>query len=137
MEKRKRKFVGSPLQKRVLALVFIAAVIPATVVAACLYYLIFEMLAEQLGIPEIIAFNLLPVLSRVNAVIMIALPVILGLILLWALEVSHRIAGPVMRLEKELDDHINGVQTGPIVLREKDELRSIADKINQLVQKPS
>ncbi len=137
MEKRKRNFIGSSLQKKVLALVFISAFIPALVVAACLYYLVFAMLAEQLGISEMVAFNLLPILVRVNTIILISLPVILGMILLWALEISHRIAGPVLRLEKALDDHISGDQTGPIVLREKDELKPLADKINELVRKTS
>ncbi|NQU73274.1 MAG: hypothetical protein HQ547_01000 [Candidatus Omnitrophica bacterium] len=133
--KRRRRFIGTALQNKTLLLIFIAAVVPAAIVAGCLYYLIFDMLAQQLGIPEAIAYNLIPVARRINLIILIALPVSLFVIWIMALELSHKIAGPIHRLEKELDARINNNKKGPIQLREKDELKSIADKINQLVCK--
>ncbi len=133
LNKRKSKFVGTALQAKTLLLVFVAAVIPAAIIAICLYYLIFNMLAWQLGIPESIAYNLVPVARKVNIIILVALPITLFIIWLMALELSHRIAGPLYRLEKELDDRIEGQKKGPIRLREKDELKALADKINKLI----
>ena len=130
---RKRKFLGTSVQNKTLILVFLAAVVPMTIVAACLYYLIFNMLAWQLGIPEAIAYNLIPVAKRVSAILLMSLPVVLIIIWLTALELSHRISGPVYRIEKELDDIIDGKKKGPIRLREKDELKSLADKINRFI----
>ena len=121
------------LQNKTLILVFVAAVVPVTIIAICLYYLIFNMLAWQLGIPEAIAYNLVPVARKVNLIILIALPIALFVIWFMALELSHRIAGPLYRLEKELNDRIEGNKSGPIQLREKDELRALADKINKLI----
>jgi methyl-accepting chemotaxis protein len=130
---RKRKFLGTSVQNKTLILVFLAAVVPMTIVAACLYYLIFNMLAWQLGIPEAIAYNLIPVAKKVSAILLMSLPVVLIIIWIAALELSHRIAGPVYRIEKELDDIIGGKKKGPIRLREKDELKSLADKINRFI----
>jgi hypothetical protein len=132
---RRAKFINTSVQNKTLILVFIAAVVPMAIVAICLYYLIFNMLAWQLGIPEIIAYNLVPVARKVNMIILVSLPVALFIIWFAALELSHRIAGPVYRLEKELDKRLEDKETGPIQLREKDELKILADKINKLIQK--
>lgn len=133
--KRKKKYIGTPLQKKILILIFASAVIPAGIVTICLYYLIFNMLAWQIGIPEAIAYNLIPVVTKVNMIILSALPVCLLIIWIIALELSHRIAGPIFRLEKELDARIAGEEYGPIKLRRKDELRTLAEKINKLVSR--
>ena len=68
-------------------------------------------------------------------IILIALPITLFVIWFIALELSHRIAGPLYRLEKELNERIDGKKSGPIQLREKDELKELADKINKLIVK--
>jgi len=133
LNKRKAKFIGTALQNKTLLLVFVAAVVPTAIIAVCLYYLIFNMLAWQLGIPEAVAYNLVPVARKVNLIILIALPVALFIIWFMALELSHRIAGPLYRLEKELNERIEGKKSGPIQLREKDELKALADKINRLI----
>jgi nitrogen fixation/metabolism regulation signal transduction histidine kinase len=133
--KRRIKLIGSPIQRKTLILVFIAAVMPAAIVAICLYYLIFNMLAYQLGIPEIIAYNLIPVAKRISIIMIMAMPVTLFFIWLAALELSHTIAGPIQRLEKELDDRIDGKKHTHIQLREKDELKPLVDRINKLLSR--
>jgi hypothetical protein len=130
---RKRRFLNVPVQNKTLILVFLAAIVPMSIVAVCLYYLIFNMLAWQLGIPEAIAYNLIPVAKRVSAILLMSLPVVLIIIWFAALELSHRIAGPVYKIEKELDDIIEGKKKGLIQLREKDEFKGLADKINKLI----
>jgi methyl-accepting chemotaxis protein len=132
---RKAKFINTPVQNKTLILVFVAAVVPSAIVAVCLYYLIFNMIAWQLGIPEIIAYNLVPVARKVNIIMLVSLPVALFIIWFMALELSHRIAGPIYRLEKELDSRLNGKEINPIKLREGDELKALADKINSLIEK--
>jgi hypothetical protein len=131
--KRKKKFVGTPFQKKLLLLVFSSAVIPAAIVSLCLYYLIFNLLAEQIAIPEAIAYNVIPVAQKVFLIVLVSLPIALIAIWVIALELSHRIAGPLFRLERELDMRIAGERKGPIKLRQRDELKSLADKINKLI----
>ncbi len=133
--KRRRKYIGTALQKKLLVFILISALLPSAIITATLYYLIFNMLAWQLGIPEAIAYNLIPVVDRVNLIIFIALPVCLFFIWMLALELSNRIAGPIYRLEKELGDRISGEKSGPINVREKDEIKSLVDKINRFIEK--
>jgi len=133
--KRRKKFLGTAFQNKILFLVFASAVIPSAFIAICLYYLIFNTLAWQMVIPEAIAYNLMPALHKVNAIIFISMPLILLLIWLIALEISHRMAGPVYRMEKELDARIKGEKKGPIILRQKDEFKILVEKINKLICK--
>jgi len=46
---------------------------------------------------------------------------------------SHRIAGPVYRLEKTIDEMAQGKDVEPICLRKGDELKDLARKINSLM----
>lgn len=133
--KRRKKYLGTRFQKKLLFLVFIAALVPATIVALCMYYLIFSLLAWQIAIPEAIAANVMPVLTKVNIVMVVSLPLVLLIIWVFALGLSHRIAGPVWRIERELDERIAGTKHGPIRLRPKDELKSLAEKLNKLLNK--
>lgn len=134
-DKRKKKYLGTALQNKLLLLVFTCAVLPAAVIGVCMYYLIFTMLAMQMVIPELIAYNLMPVLHKVNLIIGITLPLLLLLLWFIALELSHRIVGPVYRIERELDERVAGAKTGPIILRKKDEFKVLVDKINKLICK--
>jgi len=47
---------------------------------------------------------------------------------------SHRIAGPIYRIEQDLQRVLAGEKNVEIHLRKKDKLKSIADKINSLVR---
>jgi nitrogen fixation/metabolism regulation signal transduction histidine kinase len=133
--KRKKKFVGTSLQRKLLILIFASAVIPAAIIAISLYYLVFNLLAYQMGIPEFIAYNLLPVVHKVNLIIFIAVPISLFLIWLVAIDLSNRIAGPIYRMERELNARLTGEKSGPISVRKKDEIRPLVEKINKLIQK--
>ena len=134
-ERRRKKFIGSSAQKRLLLLIFFSAIIPAGIAAFCLYYLIFNMLAWQMGIPENIAYNLLPVARKINLIILFSFPVSIVVILLIALELSNKMLGPLIRLENELDERIAGEKDEPIQIREKDVLKPLIDKINRLLYK--
>ena len=47
---------------------------------------------------------------------------------------THRIAGPVYRLEKTLDELIQGEDVRYIKLRKNDELKDLAAKLNEVVR---
>lgn len=137
MEKNKRriKYIATTFQKKLLFLVFASAIIPAAITAICMYYVIFNMLALQMVFPEAIARNLMPVLHRVDVILVMAIPVVFIIIWFVSLELSNRMAGPLYRIEKELDARIQGAKQGPIRLRKKDEFKTLAEKINILITK--
>jgi len=133
--RRRRYFIRSGLQARYLRLILLAVVLPTFLFAFCLYYLIFYLMAEQLGIPESIAYNITPVLNKINLILLLGLPGIIIALLFWGLLISHRIAGPVYRLEKELDKISKGNFSLRIKFRKKDELASVAEGINKVLDK--
>ncbi len=136
MKRRIRFLVKKGMQFRFLGLILISVLLPTLLVGACLYWLIFSMMAQQLGIPESIAYNLPPVISRVNGILIVGLPVLLLLLLGWGLLLSHRIAGPIYRLERELDRIAReGDFSVRLKLRRNDELGSVADGINKVLER--
>ena len=62
-----------------------------------------------------------------------SLPLIF-VIVAFSIVFSHRIAGPVYRIEQTLDKLIQGEDTGCIHLRPGDELRELAAKLNDLIR---
>ena len=46
---------------------------------------------------------------------------------------SNRIAGPIYRLERTLDELLKGENVEPIYLREKDEFKELVSKINDII----
>ncbi|WP_319560876.1 hypothetical protein [Marispirochaeta sp.] len=71
---------------------------------------------------------ILPAILVNNLIIMILLTV-------FGIRYSHRIAGPVYRINCELDKVLQGKKGVKIKLREKDRLRGIAIRVNQLIQR--
>lgn len=135
MFRRRRLLIKMAMQFRFLRMVLIAMLAPTIFVSACLYYFIFYLLAQQLAIPESIAYNLIPVIKKINFTLLVGFPLLVALILLWGLILSHRYAGPIYRLEKELDSIAEGNFNIRIKLRKHDELISIADRINKVLDK--
>lgn len=133
-ERRKKYIVKKKLQYKYLLFVLMAMLIPTLVCGGTLYYFIWQTVADEIAIPEAIAENLIPALNRVNATIFIVMPLVILLMLVLSVLISHRIAGPVYRLEKELEE-INKEEdyTRRIKFRSKDELQEIADGINKLL----
>lgn len=53
-----------------------------------------------------------------------------GLVIIFTLFLTHRVAGPFYRFEKTLDSMIEGDISGKVALRPKDEGKDLAQKIN-------
>ena len=132
-ERRKGYFIKSRLQIRYLRLILVAIILPVFLFSACLYYLVFYLMAEQLGIPESIAYNITPVIKKINLILLFGVPIISAVILFWGLLISHRIAGPLYRLEKELDRISKGDFSLRLKIRRNDELGPIVKGINKIL----
>ena len=131
--KRRKKFLGTPFEKKLLFFFFLAFFLPSLITGVCLYYLIFNLIIYQVGMPEVVVDNLSPVIRKVNLIITIALPFALLVMWLLARELSHRVSGPLNRLCRELDEMIAGKKKYHIKLRKKDELRGLVERFNILL----
>lgn len=133
---RKIYFIKNKLQFRYLSLIIASLILPTILVGGCLYYLIFSFMAEKLGIPESIESNLAPVVNKVNFVVAVGFPIIFLILLGWGVALSHKLAGPIKRLERELDEIVEGKHhKNKIHLRRGDDLKPIADKMNKILEK--
>ncbi len=133
MEKRKRRryLVNKGFQFRYMGLI----VVPLILLLTALYYLIYYSVFNQILIPEAIATILLPAMKKVNIIAGGALPIFLFAILRTALIYSNWIVGPIPRLERELDKVIAGNYSIRIKARDNDELKSLVNKINMVLEK--
>ncbi len=134
---RAKWFMRHPIQAKYLLLVLFAMLAPMLLIGFCFYTLVFDLLARQLVFPEAIFANLVPVIDRVNGFLVLTLPA-LSLVILWcALVISHRFAGPIERLEADLDKILAGETRHRIRLRKNDDLKGVVDRINALVRRRS
>jgi len=131
---RTKYLTGSHIQMKYLSILMFSMVVPLLFVGGCLYYLIFSIMADQIGIPEYIAHNMLPVIGKVNTILLIGVPPLLGVLIFWGIVLSHRFAGPVERLENELKkivEHENFSHR--IKVRRQDDMKPIVNNINGLL----
>ena len=134
MKMRTKWIMKHPIQTKYLLIVIMAMLVPTVLVGFCFYSLVFNLLAEQMVFPEAIMANLAPVIERVNMLPTLILPVLVFVTLSVALVISHRFAGPIERLETDLDTILSGRYDYKISMRKKDDLSGVADRINALVK---
>ena len=135
MNLRRKLLVNHPLQIKYLSVIVAAMLVPTLVMGFCLYHMVFYLLANEMVFPEAIASNLVPVIDRVNAIMAVTLPLVVAVIFWMGLTLSHRIVGPISRIERELDKIIGGDFRHQIRLRKNDDLADIANKINSITAK--
>lgn len=125
----------NPLQLKYLVLILVSIMLPLFIVGGCLYYLIFQVMAEQLAIPEAIASNLIPVFHKINLFLLIGLPPVIVVLFMWGATLTHKLIGPLERLEDDLEKISKGDYSVRVRMRKNDDLRPIADVINILMDK--
>ena len=130
---RGKQFFANRMHREIFWLVFLAAFVPTVITSVSLFYLILSMTAEQLAIPEAIAYNILPAAQRVTAVLLIAIPTTTVILLVFAYQATHRIVGPFDRIVRELQAHAQGAGKGPIVIRKNDKFVPLVTQINALL----
>ncbi len=135
MKKRNQWLTNHPIQAKYLLIVALAMLGPSLVIGACFYHLVFKLLADQIAFPEAIQANLLPVIRQINLLLLTLLPGLILIILWLAVAISHRFAGPVERLERELDAVVSGASRQPLHTRKNDDLAVLVQKINRLIEK--
>ena len=132
---RTKYLTGSRIQLHYLLLLMVSIIVPLVVSAACLYYLIFKIMAEQLGIPEYIALTLLPVIHKINMILLISVPPLFLILIIWGIVLSHRFAGPIERMVKEVKKiAAHRSYSTRIRLRKGDDINPLADAVNELLE---
>ncbi|MBF0216239.1 MAG: hypothetical protein HQL30_04510 [Candidatus Omnitrophica bacterium] len=132
--KRKNVFANK-MHQDILLLVLVSSLAPTVLVTISLYFLIFGITANQIGIPESIAYNVLPAAQKVVVVLAIAMPILILTILFFAHKISHMIVGPFDRIVRELGECVTGTKKTHIYLRDNDKFWPMVSAINKLLDK--
>lgn len=131
--KRKQYIVAAKFQLRyvglILALVFLTGILCSYVV----YYTSMLLLGDKLAnvYPQ---GRLISIVNMVNVRILLSLLLITPLVVVIGIYASHKIAGPIYRIEKFLKGMASGELAEPLTLRKNDELVSLAEGINNVAE---
>jgi len=134
MGKRRHKyFIRHSVQGKYLRLLVVGMIAPTLLVTFFLLYLMTTLMANQMGIPENIHANLVPVMKQIGLILIIVLPVVICLLFGWGVVLSHRMAGPIFRLQKDLKDVAEGDYERRIIFRKRDDLDELAERVNKVL----
>jgi len=134
-ENRRKRYFANKLHKEIFLFLAFASVVPALLVTLCLYYLIFNIVSQEVGIPEGMAYYVIPAAKRVSFILLVAAPVTIAAILFAAYQITHRMLGLYDRVVRELDAVIHGTKNDHIRVRNKDKLWPLVERINKLIDK--
>jgi len=134
--RRTHYFIDRPMQTKFFAKLFILLLIEAVLIGTLLYmaargtlttsYVGTELRIERTSQFFSLNFVLILLIAAVGVGLAGAIVFILH---------SHRIAGPAYRLRRSLEDLTAGNLTLRVHLREKDELKELAEALNRLAER--
>lgn len=131
--KRKQYLVSKRFQLKYVGLILLLMFMTAALCAYVVYYTGMLFMSEKLA-------NVYPqgrfvhIVSIVNFRIFLSVILISPMVALVGIFLSHRISGPVYRLERVLEEIASGDLTPHITLRKKDELANLANGINSVTE---
>lgn len=130
--KRKQYLVAKKFQLKYVGLILLLMFATAALCSYVVYYTSMLLMGEKLAnvYPQ---GRLVSIVKIVNFRILISLILVTPLVALIGIFLSHRIAGPIYRMEKFLSSVATGDLTSRIILRTKDELITLASGINTVV----
>ena len=132
--RRKKYFVERALQLRFARFVLLFMFLSCAITACTVFYFTFTILSEKLvGIyPQ---GRLTEIFRSAYLAFGLCLVLVAPLIFYVAVVFSHRIAGPLPKIYQALRNMGSGQWEGPLVLRKHDELKELADVINETAAK--
>ena len=132
--RRKQLFVERGLQLRFARFVIVYMLICCAVTASIVFYATSSLLGEKLA--GIYPQNRLPeIFNRAYLVFFLCLLGSIPALFYGALIFSHRIAGPLPKIYRTLEEIGKGNFDIHLTLRKKDELVELADHINRMASK--
>lgn len=134
MYKRKKYLVKRGLQLRYIGAILATVFFIAAICAFTTYYNLLIILGEKLAnvYPQ---GRLIVTLRSASLVILYRVILLIPFVALIGLLLSHRIAGPIFRMEKVLKEVGEGKLDVNIKLRKRDELKDLAEVINDMAAK--
>ena len=132
--RRKKYFVERALQLRFARFVLLFMFLTCAITACTVFYFTFTILSEKLAdiYPQ---GRLIEIFRSAYLAFGLCLIVVAPVIFYVGVVFSHRIAGPLPKIYQMLRNIGNGKFDERLVLRKKDELKELADVINEMAAK--
>ena len=131
--RRKKYFIDRGLQLRFARFVIVFVFLASIVTGVTVFFTIFMMLGERLA--DVYPQGRLEAIIRpVYMAFFVDMTVILPLIFWGSIVFSHRIAGPMPKIYRTLRSIGDGNFDVDLVLRKHDELKELADVINEMAK---
>ena len=130
--KRKQYIVSARFQLKYVGVILLLIFLTAILCSYVVYYTTMIGLGEKLAnvYPQ---GRLLSIVKAVNIRIFVSLIVVTPFVVMYGIYLSHKIAGPIFRIERFLHSMASGDLTERLTLRKNDELINVADAINSVV----
>jgi methyl-accepting chemotaxis protein len=130
--RRKQYFIARKFQTKYAGLFLVFMFLTGALCSYIIYYTIMVLLGEKLAnvYPQ---GRLIAIINAVNLRILLGLLTITPLVVIISIFLSHKIAGPMYRMEKFMTTMATGDFTQHITLRKGDELKTLAERINFFV----
>lgn len=129
--KRTRYLIQAKFQLKYVGLILLLMYITAFVCSCIVYYTLMILMGEKLAsvYPQ---GRLVSIISTINLRMLLSLFVITPIVTAIGIYLSHKIAGPIYRMETFMGEMAAGNLSMRMTLRKGDELIKLADKINLL-----
>lgn len=131
--KRKQYIVSKQFQLKYVGLILALMFLTAALCSYVMYYSAMLSMGQKLAnvYPQ---GRLIAIVKMVNFRMLLSVILISPLVAVIGIFLSHKIAGPIYRIEKVLAGMAAGDLSNRIVLRKGDEMLSLADSINKLTE---
>lgn len=129
--KRTRFFTATKYQLKYIALILLFMLLTMAVCVITVYFSGTAIFAEKLAsvYPQ---SRIVPLINKVNFRVLVNMLLVIPVVGVVGVFLSHKLAGPLIRVERFLSEIAAGRLTARIALRKGDELVSLADRVNDL-----
>lgn len=132
IRRRKRYFIKPGFQSRLTAIFILIVIIVANIVGALVYGISIEKLETKLVVESKLPIDTSQLGQALLPGVVVAELISILIVAFICIFVTHTIAGPVYRMERVARNIGEGDLTNFIKLRPKDELKDLADAMNDM-----
>jgi signal transduction histidine kinase len=110
--------------------------VPVFFVGSFFYAFLFKVLSDQPNTPGFIASSIDPVIKKANLMIILGSIPLFLLLFIWGVIFSHRLVGPLERLQRKLEDMArDGDYKARLSVRKYDYIKPLVESVNKLLDK--
>ncbi|MCX5665697.1 MAG: methyl-accepting chemotaxis protein [Candidatus Omnitrophica bacterium] len=131
--KRTQYLIATKFQLKYVGLILLLVSLTAILCSYVIYYTMMLTMGDKLAnvYPQ---GRLISIVDMVNGRILLTMLLITPLVVIIGIYASHKIAGPIYRIEKFLNSMAGGDLSMSLTLRKNDELTSLATGINKVIE---